>query len=167
MPSEALELPGLLRTWRRQVAGLSQAKVVVDLSITKPALSMWENGRRTPDLASLEALDLAYGAEGALVDLALALNTPDALPARTTWAHSPQGPSTPRWAWLRPRPGRSSIEARLLWGAFAFDCSGPCSPHGLFVTSPISMPNPPVRSEERRVGKECLSVCRSRWSPYH
>ena len=24
-----------------------------------------------------------------------------------------------------------------------------------------------ARSEERRVGKECLSVCRSRWSPYH
>ena len=24
-----------------------------------------------------------------------------------------------------------------------------------------------VRSEERRVGKECTSVCRSRWSPYH
>ena len=24
-----------------------------------------------------------------------------------------------------------------------------------------------VRSEERRVGKECLNVCRSRWSPYH
>jgi Spy/CpxP family protein refolding chaperone len=23
------------------------------------------------------------------------------------------------------------------------------------------------RSEERRVGKECLNVCRSRWSPYH
>ena len=23
------------------------------------------------------------------------------------------------------------------------------------------------RSEERRVGKECLAVCRSRWSPYH
>ena len=23
------------------------------------------------------------------------------------------------------------------------------------------------RSEERRVGKECQSVCRSRWSPYH
>ena len=35
-------------------------------------------------------------------------------------------------------------------------------------------PNPAImntpaerRSEERRVGKECLSVCRSRWSPYH
>ena len=24
-----------------------------------------------------------------------------------------------------------------------------------------------VRSEERRVGKECLRLCRSRWSPYH
>src|SRR3546814_14024271 len=24
-----------------------------------------------------------------------------------------------------------------------------------------------IRSEERRVGKECVSKCRSRWSPYH
>ncbi len=24
-----------------------------------------------------------------------------------------------------------------------------------------------VRSEERRVGKECGDECRSRWSPYH
>src|SRR3546814_12912455 len=25
----------------------------------------------------------------------------------------------------------------------------------------------PLRSEERRVGKECVSTCRYRWSPYH
>src|SRR3546814_2242141 len=25
----------------------------------------------------------------------------------------------------------------------------------------------PRRSEERRVGKECVSTCRSRWTPYH
>src|SRR3546814_17428205 len=25
---------------------------------------------------------------------------------------------------------------------------------------------PEIRSEERRVGKECVSTCRSRWSPY-
>ena len=25
----------------------------------------------------------------------------------------------------------------------------------------------PRRSEERRVGKECMVQCRSRWSPYH
>src|SRR3546814_15216722 len=28
-------------------------------------------------------------------------------------------------------------------------------------------PKGPVRSEERRVGKECVSTCRSGWSPYH
>src|SRR3546814_18577921 len=28
-------------------------------------------------------------------------------------------------------------------------------------------PDPPARSEGRRVGKECVSTCRSRWSPYH
>ena len=27
--------------------------------------------------------------------------------------------------------------------------------------------NVKMRSEERRVGKECLRLCRSRWSPYH
>src|SRR3546814_16348337 len=26
---------------------------------------------------------------------------------------------------------------------------------------------PYYKSEERRVGKECVSTCRSRWSPYH
>src|SRR3546814_12310122 len=26
---------------------------------------------------------------------------------------------------------------------------------------------PVMRSEERRVGKECVSTCSSRWSPYH
>src|SRR3546814_16689514 len=26
---------------------------------------------------------------------------------------------------------------------------------------------PEPRSEERRVGKECVSTCRSRWSPFH
>src|SRR3546814_16101726 len=35
----------------------------------------------------------------------------------------------------------------------------------------VSLDIPPItfvqRSEERRVGKECVSTCRSRWSPYH
>ena len=34
-----------------------------------------------------------------------------------------------------------------------------CSQSGQFTS--------PVRSEERRVGKECYALCRSRWSPYH
>src|SRR3546814_15378255 len=34
------------------------------------------------------------------------------------------------------------------------------------VTRHILQPDA-ERSEERRVGKECVSTCRSRWSPYH
>src|SRR3546814_11098351 len=34
-------------------------------------------------------------------------------------------------------------------------------------TSPHPTPPTSRRSEERRVGKECVSTCRSRWSPYH
>src|SRR3546814_11629299 len=30
-----------------------------------------------------------------------------------------------------------------------------------------ALASPEARSEERRVGKECVSTCRSRWSPYH
>src|SRR3546814_11038920 len=56
------------------------------------------------------------------------------------------------------------------------------NPMGLPDTSPVPKKDPmgmdyvPVyaddappaaRSEERRVGKECVSTCRSRWSPYH
>src|SRR3546814_10082206 len=38
------------------------------------------------------------------------------------------------------------------------------------LSAPTSGPrntNCSTRSEERRVGQECVSTCRSRWSPYH
>src|SRR3546814_19445023 len=34
-------------------------------------------------------------------------------------------------------------------------------------TVEIALPCRRLRSEERRVGQECVSTCRSRWSPYH
>src|SRR3546814_9987439 len=34
-------------------------------------------------------------------------------------------------------------------------------------TPPSTAISGKTRSEERRVGKECVSTCRSRWSPYH
>src|SRR3546814_2885135 len=53
---------------------------------------------------------------------------------------------------LRVRPDTFTQELRLV-----SDNSGPLSwTAGLYY-----------RSEERRVGKECVSTCRSRWSPYH
>src|SRR3546814_12996299 len=35
------------------------------------------------------------------------------------------------------------------------------------IIPPLSVKAVSVRSEERRVGKECVSTCSSRWSPYH
>src|SRR3546814_13188556 len=37
----------------------------------------------------------------------------------------------------------------------------------LFAAKATSSGSSAYRSEERRVGKECVSTCRSRWSPYH
>src|SRR3546814_12546777 len=58
----------------------------------------------------------------------------------------------------------------FVFGGIFFDVS----PNNVF-RNPISPPwqsclnlqGTQYRSEERRVGKECVSTCRSRWSPYH
>src|SRR3546814_6277897 len=44
-----------------------------------------------------------------------------------------------------------------------------CSRGDVIVTAdaPTEVADQFERSEERRVGKECVSTCRSRWSPYH
>src|SRR3546814_2635235 len=45
--------------------------------------------------------------------------------------------------------------------SFRMACSSPLTVT-LYMRSCVMF-----RSEERRVGKECVSTCRSRWSPYH
>src|SRR3546814_16185610 len=51
----------------------------------------------------------------------------------------------------------------------AFDCA--YGPGDLIIPGQNGILVPPadvaLRSEERRVGKECVSTCRSRWSPFH
>src|SRR3546814_11931298 len=63
----------------------------------------------------------------------------------------------PPWLAVGPRG-----EVRLLHGGRIYALHPP----GDFA--PLTLPPPPAspRSEERRVGKECVSTCRSRWSPY-
>ena len=41
------------------------------------------------------------------------------------------------------------------------------APSGMTSSQAALMGQLDSRSEERRVGKECTPVCRSRWSPYH
>src|SRR3546814_10015195 len=52
-----------------------------------------------------------------------------------------------------------AVPGLVLGLAYIFFFNDPRNPlNGLYRT---------MRSEERRVGKECVSTCRSRWSPYH
>src|SRR3546814_14871166 len=54
---------------------------------------------------------------------------------------------------------RNPVASVLLYGALAA--------HVLVALRAIWLRDSLRRSEERRVGKECVSTCRSRWSPYH
>src|SRR3546814_8381985 len=54
-------------------------------------------------------------------------------------------------------------------GSFLQPEGGNSQPAGFNIREIIdgSLAAADLRSEERRVGKECVSTCRSRWSPYH
>ena len=54
-----MELVGLKKM--RQKKGLSQLKVAMDLSITREALSYYENGKRSPDVDMLVTLARYFG----------------------------------------------------------------------------------------------------------
>src|SRR3546814_7783927 len=58
-----------------------------------------------------------------------------------------------------PRQGFGVAVERLEAGRIGFEAHRE-------ARQAVSIGQPP-RSEERRVGKECVSTCSSRWSPYH
>src|SRR3546814_17451551 len=76
---------------------------------------------------------------------------------------------TRRLGCLRRHPKQVSKGLRSLW-RFHFVCRQQPRP---FISSSKpqlridAFDHTVVRSEERRVGKECVSTCRSRWWPYH
>src|SRR3546814_12624570 len=96
---------------------------------------------------------------------------------------------TPIFDELFSLPDRKDLDGRLITGSILFGvgwglaglCPGPAV--ASLALSPLSVLPFVVamlagmgiqrfiaakpRSEERRVGKECVSTCRSRWSPYH
>ena len=52
-------------------------------------------------------------------------------------------------------------------GSFTPGIAGARFQRSLALSLSLSLSPLTLRSEERRVGKECLRLCRSRWSPYH
>src|SRR3546814_15613770 len=66
------------------------------------------------------------------------------------------------------RPGHPQFSAKRVEQRTARIQTGIAGSHGICQDPPHPLEvRDPLRSEERRVGKECVSKCRSRWSPYH
>src|SRR3546814_11136649 len=63
------------------------------------------------------------------------------------------------------RAGIQSISKGQLSASYALGMTYPQAM--LLVILPQAFRNMLPRSEERRVGNECVSTCRARWSPYH
>src|SRR3546814_3911588 len=65
---------------------------------------------------------------------------------------------------ISDRLGNYAISRKLIMSAIVAPVASPHILHKSFEVIETSVAS---RSEERRVGKECVSTCRSRWSPYH
>src|SRR3546814_14821476 len=102
--------------------------------------------------------------------------TPDAAQAKATAAGMALTPAAQEKvaAWV------TATDARVSGQAMYEDMTTDLRPDMAAIATPITLVYPYSaglpkeradafyrRSEERRVGKECVSTCRYRWSPYH
>ena len=120
---------------------------------------VWRAGRRTgKSRAALIAAMLGHGQgahRGALQGGNIVWLTPDYPQSRAIWREEIK----PRLAGL-PGVTLHETDRRVSFAGLG----------SLELRSAESIDNlrgRSLRSEERRVGKECTPVCRSRWSPYH
>src|SRR3546814_13447104 len=68
---------------------------------------------------------------------------------------------------ILPEIGIKALEKHLEMDLSGVNLDGPLPPVKESELTSNAIKLAIVRSEERRVGKECVSTCRSRWSPYH
>src|SRR3546814_11391352 len=86
----------------------------------------------------------------AAIPLAVAVGLPVTVSGYDSWALAARGRGTTGLTVIPIRAG-----------------TGPRSVKESLKKSTVIARRQRARSEERRVGKECVSACRSRWSPYH
>src|SRR3546814_13380681 len=72
------------------------------------------------------------------------------------------------WNWRSASRKVAALSAWLMrWKASAVPSSGRRAGHDKASTAPVSLESSgTTRSDERRLGEECVSTCRYRWSPY-
>src|SRR3546814_19528777 len=66
-----------------------------------------------------------------------------------------------------PRSGARKVTPQRAAGVGRVVANGNAEHSVQFAMLDTGNPSASTRSEERRVGKECVSTCRSRWSQYH
>src|SRR3546814_16228647 len=93
------------------------------------------------------------------------LHGPSALNANACSYHAAR-PIPPPMRWSASPVGNCSIVRKQAPLSSQRAADSRISPIPLWPCSSSSTPMP-LRSEESRVGKACVSTCRSRWSPYH
>ena len=86
---------------------------------------------------------------------------PERAPECASRAKAPLSPGLEATVLARLRAAGALDLGPLHLSEFAYGPTG----HNALLGAACNPWNP--RSEERRVGKECLRLCRSRWSPYH
>ncbi|XVV10835.1 helix-turn-helix domain-containing protein [Actinoplanes sp. CA-131856] len=132
---------------------MSAADLARAMPVQPSAVSMWESGRRARRLGASvntirrigERLGLDSRRQEALVGMWQAAGSVLAVAPRQAWTHNYQPPSGPVWLWLRAMPGRQPAAATLEWGAFSGRVGAQISEAGVIVSSPTSVPNPPLQ----------------------
>ena len=163
--------PGELAEVAQALPGVRPVFAHADAALTERALAhlpgLWR--WRTSETDARRVGDLAANAER----LALAGSThdPDAyfqsLGVRLRFALNPAD-QLDRMAEMSGKTNQFNLAlARLAPTDYAERLRDPATPVVTVSLADRFADSGVIRSEERRVGKECVQPCRSRWSPYH
>src|SRR3546814_18215798 len=71
-----------------------------------------------------------------------------------------------KWRLPAAALGKTKVEVAKIGGFSEPSAKAGSKPWPIISVEGFNL-RPPIRSEERRVGKACVSTCRSRWSAYH
>lgn len=134
----------LLRRWRTNVAGIKHVvEAAHRFGVSNTLWSGWETGERIK-AEQVTELDKFFQAHRAFEEIVWATTTTRALKARRDWSQNLQGESASWWVWLRHADATNrEIQATVRWGPAVVRIDDH-APRGLVLTTPVSIPNPPV-----------------------